>query len=87
MFVCHYVPGRRRNRPGAIMARITDTREPDTMAKAYWLSSPSMTVMVYTDEDNIITITPAIVKKFKGQHIDNLIKWMKKQGNLKISQL
>lgn len=49
----------------------------------YWLSSESMTVAVSVNSDGIITRTPAIVYKFVGQPLDNLRKWMRKQGGFR----
>ena len=57
------------------------------MKKHYWLSNDKMTVAVYTDMNNIIIDAAPIVLKFKGQHIDNLINWMKKQKEFKYEYL
>lgn len=50
----------------------------------YWLSSFKMTVSADVDEKGIITRTAPITRKFEGQHISNLIGWMKKQGGFKM---
>ena len=52
----------------------------------YYLSSEKMTVCV-TVEDGVIVKTPPIVRKFKGQPIDNLINWMRKQKNFKYGEI
>lgn len=44
-----------------------------------WLSSEKMTIQV-TVVEGIITNTPPIARKFRGQPIDNLRNWMRKQG-------
>lgn len=46
---------------------------------SYWLSSESMTVGVEVNEKGTITSTPPIVRKFIGQPLKNLVKWMMKQ--------
>lgn len=51
----------------------------------WWVSSNRMTFGV-TTVDNIIIDAAPIGKKFIGQHLVNLLKWMKKQGGLKVSQ-
>lgn len=48
------------------------------MSEWYWLSSENMTIAVRVDNGTIM-ITPPIVKVFKYQPINNLIRWMKKQ--------
>lgn len=53
--------------------------------KNWWVSSEKMTFGVKT-VDNIITDAAPIGKKFIGQHFINLLKWMKKQGGLKVEQ-
>lgn len=45
----------------------------------YWLSTERMTVGVET-ENGIVTVSPPITRKFIGQPIDSLIRWMKKQS-------
>ena len=44
-----------------------------------YVSSPKMTIWVKTENDTIIDIA-TIGKKFIGQPIDNLYRWMKKHG-------
>ena len=53
----------------------------------YWVSSKKMTVSVDIDSERIITATPPILQVFKGQPLDNLIKWMKKQGGFRIKRM
>ena len=48
-----------------------------------WLSSKRMTVMVTINDKNIIKKTAPIVRKFINQHLQNLERWMKKQGNFR----
>jgi len=54
---------------------------------AYWVSSKKMTISVDVDAEDIIIDTPPIVQKFKGQPLDNLIRWMKKQGGFRIKRM
>lgn len=46
----------------------------------WWLSTLRMTVSVRVDGDGFIVEAPPIVRVFKGQHIDNLRGWLKRQG-------
>jgi len=52
------------------------------MTKHIWLSSKKMTVLVDV-QDGRITKTPPIVRKFRGQPPENLIRWMHRQGGLR----
>lgn len=51
------------------------------MVKTYFLISPEMAVTVHVDvdEDKIVRAAP-IVRKFVGQPLDGLIRWLKKIG-------
>lgn len=49
----------------------------------WWVSNRAMTFLVWTVNNKIIDTAP-IGKKFIGQHLVKLLKWMKKQGGLKI---
>lgn len=53
----------------------------------FWLSSEKFTVMVDTDSSGRITKAAPVVNIFIGQPINNLVKWMKKQGGFKYRQL
>ena len=53
----------------------------------FWLSSEKMTVLVDTNAEGKITKAAPVVNTFVGQHINNLVKWMKKQGGFKYKQL
>jgi hypothetical protein len=55
--------------------------------RSFWLSSKKMTVGVDTNRKGIIIESAPIVKVFRGQHINKLIKWMKKQGGFKAKEL
>lgn len=52
----------------------------------WWFSSKKMTVVVHERSDTII-FTSNITRKFIGQHIDNLERWMKKQGGFRKSKI
>lgn len=49
----------------------------------HWLSTERMTVAVTTDDQGRITEAAPIVRKFVGQPLDNLIRWMEKQGGFR----
>lgn len=42
-----------------------------------YLSNPKITIGIEVNEDYIIIEAPPVVKKFIGQPLKNLIKWMK----------
>lgn len=46
-----------------------------------------MTIGVTVDDNNIIRETPPIAHKFIGQHIDNLINWMKSFGQFMMQEI
>ena len=50
------------------------------LTKEFWLSSNKMTVCVTTNTTFTITDGPNIIKKFIGQQLPDLVKWMKEQG-------
>lgn len=47
-----------------------------------WFSNSKMTVFV-EEEDGIIIDSSPITRKFIGQPLDNLKRWMKKQSGFK----
>lgn len=49
----------------------------------FWASTNKMTFDVEVKEKIIINSAP-IGKKFIGQRFENLLRWMKKQGGLKV---
>lgn len=49
----------------------------------WWVSSKRMTFEVVT-VDNVIIDSAPIGRKFKGQHLMKFLKWLKKQGGLKV---
>ena len=53
----------------------------------HWLSTTRMTVGVGVDDRNIIRTTPPIVWKFRGQHINNLKRWLKRQPGYKHKEI
>jgi len=55
--------------------------------RSFWLSSNKMTVGVDTDKKGIIIKGAPITRKFKGQHIKDLVKWMKKQRGFKAKEI
>lgn len=55
--------------------------------RVLWASSNRMTVRVTVNQQNKIVDAAPVVRKFIGQHIGNLYKWMKRQGGLKVVTL
>lgn len=53
----------------------------------YWVSSNRITILVEVGIDNLIRDAPPIARKFIGQRFENLIKWMAKQGGLRVVKL
>lgn len=54
------------------------------MKTAWWLSTNRMTVGVTTNSEDIIVETAPIVYKFKGQPLTSLLRWLSKQGEVKL---
>lgn len=63
------------------------TFNPDATTKSYWLSSNKMTIGVDVNLIDIIVFAPPIAKVFIGQPLDNLRRWMRKQGGYKECRL
>lgn len=55
------------------------------MTYEWWLSSKRMTIGVVTDQQGVIVETAPIARKFVGQRLSNLVRWMKKQGGFRWS--
>lgn len=55
--------------------------------KEWWLSSLRMTIWAETNNKYTITRTAPIGRKFIGQPLKNLAKWMNKQGGFKWKKL
>lgn len=49
----------------------------------HWLSNERMTVAVVTDDQGRITDAAPVVRKFVGQHLDDLRAWMTKHGGFR----
>lgn len=54
---------------------------------SYWLSCKKFTVQVEVDDNGIITEGAPIVKKFVGQPIVNLTRWMNDLGGFRFNKL
>lgn len=63
------------------MNSIKPSRHPDK----WWVSTPAFTVRVETNESGKIVMAAPIVKRFKGQHFDNLRNWVLKKWPGKVS--
>jgi hypothetical protein len=46
-----------------------------SFVKLYWLTNKYMTIGVRVEND-VIVETPPVIKRFRGQHLANLIGWM-----------
>ena len=53
--------------------------------KHVWLSSKKMTVLVDV-QDGLITEAAPVTRKFIGQPLQNLIRWMRKQGGFRMEE-
>lgn len=51
------------------------------------LSNHKMTVRVKTDANHKIIDAADIVRKFKGQHIERLVRWMQRMGTTDVMYL
>ena len=54
---------------------------------AWRLLLPQMTVMVKTREDPRIVEAAPIVRKFVGQPLDDLVRWMDRKGGVDVMLL
>lgn len=50
----------------------------------WWLSNHKMTVRVRTDANQRIMEAAPIVQKFRGQHLENLLRWMRRMSTTKV---
>ena len=55
--------------------------------RTFCFSSTELTVLVECDEQNLITKTAPVTKRFLGQHIKNLADWMRKHGGFQYTEL
>jgi len=54
----------------------------------WWMSCRRFTCLVVSDKnDRVAKGSAAIVGRFRGQHIKNLVKWMKKLGGFRFKEL
>lgn len=56
------------------------------MMKEYWLSCRKFTAWIRVD-DGVIVDSASIVRKFKGQPLENLKKWSSKFGGFRMEEL
>ena len=54
------------------------------MMASWYLTSAKMSVRVDTDDNGTIADAAPVVRKFVGQHIDNLKRWMQCDGEERI---
>lgn len=52
-----------------------------------WVSSAWATGLVVVDDDGIIIDSAPVWKKFRGQAIESLTKWLKKKSEVRIVEL
>jgi len=55
--------------------------------KRYYLSTPQMTICVAVDDNHIVHGESPIIKKFIGQSFDNLLDWLRKQGQVEMMEI
>jgi len=60
---------------------------PINATQEWWVSCPKMTVWVRT-ENSIVTATSSITRRFVGQHIQTMLRWMRRRfGSAQIVEL
>lgn len=52
----------------------------------YWLSCRGFTVQVNCDDDDKIIFAAPIVRKFRGQPLSNLFRWMNTFGGFQVER-
>lgn len=53
-----------------------------------WISTSKFTCLVQVNKENKIVFAAPILKRFRGQKLDNLVKWTTKQiGPIEIQQI
>lgn len=57
------------------------------MTRTYWLSCSKLTVCVDVNPRGLVMAGPRIVRKFLGQPLNNLKRWMEKLGSLRSLEL
>lgn len=55
--------------------------------RAWWFSSNRMTVFVEVSEDGVVVQTAPVTRKFVGQPVANLERWMRKQGGFRKKEI
>lgn len=55
--------------------------------KVWWVSSKKMTVGIVTTDKLVIKHAAPIVRKFTGQYLEDLLRWMERQGGLQYSEI
>ena len=75
--------GRTGFRTGGGRRKRIRKRAAEKMTGTYWVSNQVMTVGV-TCERGIITEGPLIIRKFMGQRVDNLFRWL---NNMQCQQI
>lgn len=45
--------------------------------KKWWITGKNITAQVNTDEKDIITFAPPVLRAFNGQPLKNLERWLK----------
>jgi len=62
-------------------------RQDEEHREWWWLSSRRMTIGVGVDRYQRIVVAPPIVRRFIGQPLNNIRRWMQKQGGFSVAQL
>ena len=55
--------------------------------RVWWVSNKRMTVGVVTTDELVIKHAAPIVRKFTGQYLGDLLRWMERQGGLKYGEI
>lgn len=54
--------------------------------RRWWFRCNKMTIYCESNDQDIIVLAAPIVSKFIGQHIKNLVGWMKKLGGFRFHE-
>lgn len=55
--------------------------------QAIWLSCVRFTVLVEVDADDVVRVAPPIVRRFIGQPVANLERWMERMPGFRVVSL
>ena len=67
--------------------RSNQTMDEYTKLTGWWVSCEKFTVVVYTDDELVITWAAPVVHKFVGQPLINLLRWFQRFNGLAVRRL